>query len=194
MSKIDTEQWLQQLTYECSPSTPALFILMGLSGSGKSSVSRYLIEQLNAAWINSDTERLKRYAERDDKYSPAATVQLFQYMAALADQLLKAGYPVIIDSCALKLKERELFRQSAKKNHCPDILLYCHAPEDILKQRIQNRLLAKNDPSQAQPELVELQKRWLEPPSTSETHNLININTHRNDWQSALKKALGQPL
>ena len=192
MSEINTEQWLQQLPYECMPSSPALFILMGLSGSGKSSVSRYLIEQVNAAWINSDTERLKNYKERDDKYSPATTQALFDYMAILADQLLNTGYPVIIDSCALKQAERALFRQAANKNHCPVILLYCHAPEDVLKQRIKDRLLADNDISQARPELVELQKQWLEPPSNAEKSFLINIDTYQNDWQSTLKQELEQ--
>ena len=165
---------------------------MGLSGSGKSSVSRYLVETFNAAWISSDTERQRKYAKRDDKYSPAVTQELFEYMSVLADQLLHAKYPVIIDSCAFKLKERKQFRHAAQRNNCPVVLLYCHAPKDILMQRIQNRLQAENDDSEASPELVELQMQWLEPPCDSEKPVLINIDTHHKDWKNTLRKALKQ--
>lgn len=190
MNEINTEQWLQQLSYDCAPSSPVLFILMGLSGAGKSSVSRYLAETFNAAWISSDTERLRQYAGREDKYSQSATQELFEYMAELANQLLKARYAVTIDSCALKWKERELFRQAARKNNCPVYLLYCCAPKDVLKQRIKHRLLADSDHSEAKPELVELQMQWLELPSDSEEPALIEIDTHQESWQTTLKNRL----
>ena len=194
MIKIDTKQWLQQLPYQCTPSAPILFILMGLSGSGKSTVGQYLLEQFSAAWINSDAERLRKYAQHSEMYSLRVTQELFDYMAALADQLLNAQYPVVIDSCALRLKERELFRRASERSGCPVILLNCHAPEDVLKQRIKHRLLTDSDISQARPELVTLQKQWLEQPSDSEKPFLINIDTRQNGWQTALKKELEQRL
>ena len=167
---------------------------MGLSGSGKSSVSRFLADEFGAAWICSDIERQRNYGTQDDLYSPAVTQELFGNMASLAYELLQANYPVIIDSCALKQEERKRFHQAGTDNDCPVLLLYCQAPVKILKQRISGRLRAGKDPSEAQPELIDRQKQWLELPSFEEQRCLINIDTCLDDWQTALKNQLANWL
>ena len=194
MNTIDIENWLQQQPYDCRPSYPCLFILMGLSGSGKTTASRFLAKRYNAAWISSDIERQQQYAGRTDMYSPAVTRELFGYMASLASPLLRANYPVIIDSCALKLEERDWFRRTADNNHCPVILIYCQACEETLKARINLRLQTENNSSQAQPELVDSQKNWIELPSTKESLSLININTGQGEWQMTLANELSRLL
>lgn len=194
MSMIDIKSWLQQQPYECRPSSPCLFILMGLSGSGKSTVSQFLTNQYNAAWISSDIERQQQYDGRDDMYSSAVTGKLFEYMASMANQLLQEKYPVIIDSCALTQEERDWFRQAADNIHCPVILIFCQAPEDQLKERIRLRLQLENNPSQAQPELIDSQRQWIEQPSNKERRSLINLNTSLNDWQTTLAEELNRQL
>lgn len=194
MNMINLENWLQIQPHTYKPSSPSLFVLMGLSGSGKSTVSQFLVEQYNAVWVCADIERLQQYAGRDDMYSPMVTRNLFEYITSLTNQLLRAGYPVVIDSCALKQKERELFRQVASSNHYPQVLIYCQAPEEILKARIRLRLQANKDPSQAQPELIDFQQQWLEPPSIKEKPFLININTSLDEWQINLSEELNRKL
>ena len=194
MNMTDLENWLQRQPHKYKSSSPSLFILMGLSGSGKSTVSQFLVRQYNAVWVSSDIERQQQYAGRDDMYSPAVTRSLFEYIASLTNQLLRAGYPVVIDSCALKQEERDQFRLVADNNHCPEVLIYCQAPEEILKERVKLRLQANKDPSQAQPELIDFQQKWLEPPSTREKPSLIDINTNQNEWQVVLSAELDRRL
>lgn len=194
MNHISLENWLQQQPYDCAPSSPCLFILMGLSGSGKSTVSRFLAKHYNAVWISSDIERQHRYFGREDMYSSEVTQELFEYMTTQATRLLQANYPVIIDSCALRKNEREAFQQAADNNHCPVVLIFCRAPEDILKGRIRLRLQTGNDPSQARPELIDAQKQWLEPPSINESLSLISLNINQPDWETSLTKELNLRL
>ena len=194
MSTFDLKRWLQQSPYNCQPSSPCLFILMGLSGSGKSSVGRFLADQFNAALFCSDTERQRRYAGLEDQYSSVVTRQLFTVMASMTKQLLYEDYPVVIDSCALRKAERDLFRQAAQGSKCPVILLLCQAPDKTLKLRIEHRLQTGRDPSKAWPELVDLQKQWVEPPFPEEKQSLITIDTSQSDWKNTLKKRLAAML
>ena len=189
---------MDQSIIPCSPSRPFLVILSGLSGSGKSTVSRYLAEHYGAAWISSDTERKRLYGLKPEEsgkqisgfYSRESTKQTFTHMAQLASQFLKYQYPVILDSCALKQVERDEFARIARNSNVPYRIIFCHAPVDILTSRVCIRQHSGNDISEASPEIIKRQKEWLECPDPGSDQHLTLLDTSHKNWPASLKKAV----
>ena len=199
MYHVSLEEWLLTAEINCQPSTPLLIIMCGLSGSGKSTASRFLAENYQAAWIRSDIERKRLFGLSHDQssehldadiYTPQTTHATFQTMFRLAEQLLMAGYPVIIDSCALKVSERRLFSQLVQQTDILSLTVYCQASRKKLIQRIQHRMKMKSDPSEATGDLILKQQSWLEKPSTNETPELLELNSEDTHWQKILSRAV----
>jgi aminoglycoside phosphotransferase family enzyme/predicted kinase len=174
--------------YTCATS-PVLMINMGLSGSGKSVGSRLLAEQFPAIMLRSDVERKRLFnvavdAEVDKAlearlYSKEATTKTYNYLVALAQGLLRAGYSVIIDAANLKQWQRQLFIDLAANEKVPGLIMAYHADEAILKQRVIERAKRKDDVSDADLEVLEMQLTSHEPLTDDEQRIMISIDTER---------------
>jgi len=77
--------------------------------------------------------------------------------------LLSAGHSVIVDGTFLKKSERDEFRALAGAVGVPFSILSFEAPDQVLKERVSMRRAAGSDASEADWEIVEKQKRWMEP-------------------------------
>jgi len=148
----------------CKPGQPAIFVMHGLSGSGKSTVAENLAQRLQAIQIRSDVERQRLFghartsesatAYEQDIYSADASKRTYQYLAELAEDLLLKGFKVIIDAACLKESQRHLFKQLAAKLNQPYLLISCRAPVEILQTRIKERLQKGTDPSEANADVL----------------------------------------
>ena len=199
MNHVSLEEWLLTAEVSCQPSSPFLVILCGLSGSGKSTVSQFLAETWQAAWIRSDIERKRLFGLKPDQssnslkkniYSPEVTKATFNSIGVLAEQLLTLDYPVIIDSCALKCSERALFRTISQQKQVMSLTVYCFVSPETLIERVSIRQHTGTDPSEASVSLISKQQSWLEKPSKNETLALINLDTEDTLWQKNLIEAI----
>ncbi len=102
------KKWLDEPTELTQSSTPFLVIMMGLSGSGKSTASGMISHEFQAAWVCADAVRKRLYGLRPEQsskaaglniYSPAANKKIFTQMDSLAHTLLESGYSVILQFC-----------------------------------------------------------------------------------------------
>lgn len=176
--------------------TPSLYITHGLTGSGKSSVARYLVEQIAAIQISSDVERKRMFgltAKTQTQselnkgiYDPSVTLQTYEQLKKLATTIIEAGYSVIVDATFIKFAHRELFKQLAQALQVPFIILHCEAPHEYLQKWIQERQMQKNDPSEAGLEVLDLLTTALEPLHFDEQKNSITINTVVADTKKLL--------
>ena len=174
---------------------PALFITHGVSGSGKSTGTQPLVEQLGAIRIRSDIER-KRLAgiapaeqstptERASLYSAEFGVQTYERLAKLADSLLAAGFAVVADATFLKRTQRDVMRDLAARHQTPFFILDFQADEATLRERIVARQRAGHDPSEADVSVLECQLRSQEPLNEEEVASAVAINPGQPlDWQS----------
>ena len=80
-----------------------------------------------------------------------------------ADQLLQAGWTVVVDAAFLRRQERQAFAELARARGCPFHILAPQAPLQVLRQRIAQRQSAGHDPSEATLEVLERQLQWIEP-------------------------------
>tara|TARA_Y100001958_G_C21150869_1_gene487076 strand:- start:77 stop:502 length:426 start_codon:yes stop_codon:yes gene_type:complete len=69
-------------------------LIMGLPGSGKTFLARYLLKYINAKWLNNDEIR-KKYNDWD--FSPEGRERQSKRMRELSDKLINDGNNVIAD-------------------------------------------------------------------------------------------------
>lgn len=164
---------------------PRLVLTVGLSGSGKSSVAGLLAERLGGLRLRSDVERKRLFGatptarEVPGLYSADATQRTYQRLQALAATVLQAGLPVVVDAASLRRSERDAMRAVAARCGVPCHLLLCEAPAALLQQRLQQRLLAGTDPSDATAAVLALQQRIVEWPAADELAQGWRLDTAR---------------
>jgi len=166
-------------------SGPRLLITHGLSGSGKSTVARQLLQAAGTIRLRSDVERkrlfgfaaLERSTGDAQIYGPDATQRTFERLADCAQAALRAGYPVIIDAAFLRRAERDAFRALAAGLGVPFAILHCSASEAHLRERVTARGASGDDPSEADLDVLERQIRFAEPMSDEERALAIEVAT-----------------
>lgn len=166
---------------------PILMITVGLSASGKTTLSDGLLEKMGAIRLRSDVER-KRLAGLDFMtrakaevgngiYSAAMSQRTYDYLLQLAEAILAAGFPVIVDAAFLDAQRREPFAQLAQRMHVPFVILQCVASAACLRQRIGQR---QHDASDADLAILEHQLAEFKPLSAAELSQTISIDTERD--------------
>lgn len=199
MSLSVDKKWLYQSFSLLSKANPFLITTMGLSCSGKSTVCRWLTCEFKAAWLCSDVVRKRLYGMSPTQssaetglniYSANAHKRTFSQLTTLAGKLLFSGYPVVIDSAALRSSDRQQFITLARALGTSFVIIYCMAKEDTIKIRLHKRSQRSEEPSEATVKIMEQQKEWLEEPCDPEEHFLIRLSTDLPDWQGKLKKKL----
>lgn len=163
---------------------PKLIITRGMSASGKSTLTLPLLELMGAIRIRSDIERKRLFnidlasnSKADiDKgiYSAEAGIKTYQKLRHLAESVLDAGYPVVIDAAFLKHDQRQPFMQLAIDKKVSFIILEFTASADTLRQRIKART---DDVSDADLSVLEHQLATAKSLDESELPYAIEIDT-----------------
>ncbi|MGE4336571.1 MAG: AAA family ATPase [Pigmentiphaga sp.] len=178
---------------------PRLVLTQGLSGSGKSTVARQLVEQFGMIRLRSDVERKRLFglapeqASRVDGldiYTPEATRQTFGRLEALAETVLAAGYAVVVDATFLRRDERRRFQVLAQRLGVAYAILQCEAGLDTLRARIRRRAAQGGDPSEVDEAVLERQLHWHEALGDDERPWARRISTETPVTAEALVAAM----
>ncbi|MEO8136138.1 MAG: AAA family ATPase [Betaproteobacteria bacterium] len=185
------------------PSAPALILMHGLSGSGKTAVSQGLLETLGAVRLRSDVERkrlagMQTHARSQSPlggglYADDVTGATYQRLLALARDIVRAGHAVIIDATFLDQRQRRMFRDCAQQEQAPFAIVSLAAPEAVLRERIGQRARAGHDASEADLAVLDLQLCIQEPFTSDELPAVLFYDATRPLADSASAAAL-QPL
>lgn len=151
-----------------TPNFPALTVIGGLSGSGKTFLGRLLSEQFGALHLRSDVFR-KHLAKTPldqelpiEWYSHEHSEETYRELYSTAKNLLLQGLPVVIDAVHGTTQDRALCEDLA--SHCHSVTkLWCSVPDHIACARIAQRT---KDASDATLEVFQSQKASLSPPDT----------------------------
>jgi predicted kinase len=167
------------------PAVPALILMHGLSGSGKTYASQGLLEGLGA---RSDVERkrlhdlhpLQASGSRlgEGLYGEAATRATYERLASLAAISLGAGYTTIVDAAFLRRWQRDRFRGMATVRGVPFLIAHCHAEEPEIEYRLVER--ARQDASEATVAVMQWQRLSAEPLADDEIDNVVALNIQHN--------------
>jgi aminoglycoside phosphotransferase family enzyme/predicted kinase len=181
-----------ELAQRCArPPHPLLIITRGPSGSGKTTLTQPLLEGLGAIRIRSDIERKRLFALKpldrsqarlgEGIYSAQATQRTFARLADLAGEVLRGGFPVIVDATFLKGQRRAAFRHLAQQCHVPFVILDFQASADVLRQRIVRRAEQAADASEADLTVLASQLQSSEPLNSDELACTIAVDSQQPD-------------
>ena len=146
------------------PVPPRLIAIGGLSGSGKSALSRAIAPHIGAfpgaVHVRSDFERKRLFGvgplERlpQSAYTPEVTERVYATCRKRAFLALQGGQSVVVDAVHARPGERQALAALAAACGVPFTGLWLEAPASILRDRIAARTA---DVSDATPELVDVQ-------------------------------------
>ncbi|MGH7335768.1 MAG: AAA family ATPase, partial [Candidatus Rokuibacteriota bacterium] len=154
---------------------PSLTVMTGLSASGKSTAGRRIAHGASAIVVRTDAVRKQLAgvpwhqhhtgAVGEGLYTAAMTEQTYATCLRVADELLMAGWNVILDGVFGRRAERETARILARNKGVPFRIVWCQAPEAVLRERLRARQAAGRDLSDAREDVLDLQLRHYEPPA-----------------------------
>jgi hypothetical protein len=148
------------------PRRGKLTLMSGLSGSGKSTAARYLARRTGAIHIRSDAVRKHLGGiplnERggQDLYSDEMTAQTYGRLLELGIILADRGWDVILDAKFDRQNLRTDAIDRAQSHGLPLQIIYCTAPIEVLRERLQQR---RGDIADATAELLSLQQAAFQP-------------------------------
>jgi uncharacterized protein len=178
------EMYLRTALAELAPSSPRLFVMCGLSGSGKTWASTQLLQGLGCIRVRSDVERKRMAGLQPDEssrslpgegiYTRELNDRVYAQLRSTAESLLRAGEPVVVDAAFLRRHERLSFIELAREVGVAVHIVHCHAPESELRARLRQR---QGDASEATEEVLAKQLQYWEPFETAERGHVVELDT-----------------
>ncbi len=172
-----------------------LWIVCGLSGSGKSTIAAEMAELLNVRIHNSDVIRKKLFGLSPNQpvvapfgesiYTVAATNQTYEQLLLEARQDLSLGKSVILDGTFGKRYHRDLAQSLAEEIGVNVILLECVCPDLLLRQRLAARE-GEVSVTDARLQHLEAQRQRFEPLVELADHIHLRISTEQPLQRSLL--------
>lgn len=148
---------------------PAVLV-MGVCGSGKSSVAARLAEQIGATYLEADDYHPKENISAMSQGIPLTDEMRQPWLDALGDSLAeeRVNGPVVLACSALKLSYRDTLRRRGG----PFEIVYLTAPRSVISERLANRR-----GHYMRPGLLDSQLADLEPPGADESPVILDIQS-----------------
>ncbi len=164
---------------------PALILVSGLPGSGKSYFSRELTKRYPMAHLNSDV--LRRVLFPHPTHGAAESARLFAALHALAERLLSRGVAVVLDATNLKAAHRHPLYDIAERAGAALVVVHTEAPPEVARHRLESRARGQDveDASEATVPVYDRMRREAEP--IERPH--IRVDTSK-DLEPALQEVL----
>jgi len=180
---------------------PLVIVMTGLMGSGKSTLSLQLADQLSAARLSTDEIRQKQLGASEEpaaygqgKYSPKLRKRVYDEMIDAARRRLEEGESVVLDGAFLTDEMRQRALQLAERDAACPLLVHCDCPPGVARGRIMRRAEAEESPSEARVELYESQQREFEPPGAGLPALTIDTTQPMNQTCQSVCRHLTEPL
>jgi hypothetical protein len=169
---------------------PLVFLVAGLSGTGKSTIARKIAVDYHATQINTDIVRkeiagIDKFERHHDQfntglYDPKKIDDTYEKVMEQAAIFLKKNENVVLDATFQKKKYRDMARHVAAKYHATLVEVQCVCPDDVVKKRLEDRL-KKKSVSDGRWEIYLQQKTTFEPFSLEE--NCLTMDTSDESYE-----------
>ena len=182
------------LRYALFGSGPALLVIFGLIGTGKSTLASFLSEELRCEVISSDRVRKeimgmapteRRYDDFDKGiYTKEVTEKTYRELLARGEKIVKSGKIAILDASFSKRRLRELVLQAAEDLGIQFYFIQTKADEETMKQRLLERESSGESISDARLEMFGRFKEGFEEPEELPRGGYFVINTDKSVEQT----------
>lgn len=140
---------------------PALVVLSGLPGSGKSHLARELSDRHPFAVLQIDVLRKTLFPR--PVYSQSEHTRTFAAAHELIRRLLARGVSVLYDATNLKETHRRALYDIAERAVARLLVVRVHAPEEVILHRLRSRRAGEEWSSDADEEVYEMMRLESEP-------------------------------
>jgi hypothetical protein len=130
-------------------SRQTIWIVCGLSGSGKSTIAEELKKLMNLQCYRSDVIRKKLFGLSPEEqvivpfgqaiYTPAASDRTYEQLLLEARKEMSRGRSVIVDGTFGRLQHRVLAQKLAEELEANVIFIECRCAQSVLRQRLSAR-------------------------------------------------------
>jgi gluconokinase len=112
-------------------------VVMGVSGTGKTSVGEELAEELGCEFVEGDSLHPRRNIEKMEHGIPLTDEDRWPWLQAIAEMVAVRDHErtsTVVTCSALKRKYRDILRDAA-----PTFFVHLDAPFEVLEARMQQR-------------------------------------------------------
>ncbi len=181
-------EWLDR------PDRSEVFLMTGLSGTGKSTVAAEVAEVICGVVIASDRVR-KHLARtprgrREPLYSAAMTDDVYAGLLDRAKPVLTSGRPVVLDATYALSTHRQAVRRMCVERGSRATLIDVRCDEATALERLVKRLEDPTRISDAGPDVHNAQRERYEPADEWSVSESTTVHTDRSDWRTSLRKDL----
>ncbi len=159
-----------------------LYVVMGASACGKSTIGEFLARELDAGFLEGDEYHTLKNKEKMASGQPLTDEDRWPWLAKLASEMhLKQGC-VVVSCSALKKSYRQYITSHALE---PVLFIYLHGSKELLRSRIEARtdhFMNKG--------LLDSQLETLEVPDGSEFSVQVDIDQSIERIVSCIRTAL----
>lgn len=168
------------------PGRPAMVIMCGFSGTGKTTIANDLAGQIGAIHLRSDVERKRLHglamtessqARGLDIYTRAASEDTFNRLEELVVEVVACDLPVIVDATFIEARLRHEFTALADRLGVPWVIVECVASEEQVAERLAGR---RDDASEAGLQQYLSQRAGFEQFSDSERERRLVVDGRKS--------------
>jgi len=172
---------------------PIVFMMSGLTGTGKSTVAGKIAVDYNAQIINTDVvrketsgvDKFERHLDDPNTgmYSPERVHQTYEKVMNFAESVINQGKNVVLDATFQKQEHRNMAKTLASKFNAAFIPIYCTCPEKVAKQWLEDRMKSKSV-SDGRWEIYQMQKDSFE--MFTDEEKPVIIDTAEKDYTTRM--------
>jgi hypothetical protein len=183
------------ISIQINTSKPILFVVSGMTGTGKSTLSGKIAVDYNAFYLNTDIVRkeiegIDKFEKHYDKpntglYSPEKINKIYKSVIEKASEILKQGKNVVIDATFQKRNHRDMANKIAEENNAIFLSILCTCPDSIAKKWLDERL-KKKTVSDGRWEIYLSQKKTFENYLPSDTVISVDMSDKSYNYRSKI--------
>ncbi|WP_370279151.1 AAA family ATPase [Pontibacterium sp.] len=166
---------------------PVLYLMHGVSGTGKSHFSQQLLDEIGAIRIRSDVERKRLYrelslkGERLELYGAEMNARTLNHLQDITRSLLRAGYSVIVDATHIRYRTRQSYFELSQQLRVPMRIVSCQCEQKLIEARLKRRVNEGIDASDADIRVMRQQLQHEQRLNEDELDYTIVVDTDDDD-------------